>query len=209
MTARKPGVSLCNPPQPAPRPVFIQPDRVLPSFTAATNQVYRGPLHSIAEAYNAHETNICKIRDGGRHGRRYGARADPAHSGPAPRGQDMAQQAMRKRMFQALNLTDAQKQQAKTFMQQAKQNAQPLRTQLRANRAGARRRREGQRRGADPQPRRAAGQPAGPVARHPLGSPGEGLRDPDAGAKGEGRRDARKGPRPHEQRFEKRKANNG
>jgi protein CpxP len=38
------------------------------------------------------------------------------------------------RMFQALDLTDAQKQQTRTFLQQAKQNAQPLMTQLRANR---------------------------------------------------------------------------
>ncbi len=38
------------------------------------------------------------------------------------------------RMFQTLNLTDAQKQQTKTLMQQAKQNAQPLMTQLRTNR---------------------------------------------------------------------------
>jgi protein CpxP len=45
-----------------------------------------------------------------------------------------ARHAMRGKMFQGLNLTDAQKQQAKTFLQQAKQNAQPLATQLRANR---------------------------------------------------------------------------
>lgn len=58
----------------------------------------------------------------------------PATPAQPRAGKIMAQQAMRKRMFQTLNLTDAQKQQAKTFMQQAKQNAQPLRTQLRANR---------------------------------------------------------------------------
>jgi protein CpxP len=45
-----------------------------------------------------------------------------------------ARQAMRGRMMQTLNLSDAQKQQARTFLQQAKQNAQPLMTQLRANR---------------------------------------------------------------------------
>src|SRR4051812_46405967 len=59
------------------------------------------------------------------------APAAPAH----PRaGRMIAGQAMRGRMLQALNLTDAQKQQAKSVMQQAKQNAQPLRTQLKANR---------------------------------------------------------------------------
>jgi Spy/CpxP family protein refolding chaperone len=42
--------------------------------------------------------------------------------------------AMRQRMMKALNLTDAQKQQAKTIFQQAKQNAQPLRDQLKQNR---------------------------------------------------------------------------
>ena len=41
---------------------------------------------------------------------------------------------MRQRMMQALNLTDAQKQQAKTIFQQAKQNAQPLAQQLKQNR---------------------------------------------------------------------------
>ena len=38
------------------------------------------------------------------------------------------------RLGQALNLTDAQKEQAKTIFQQARQAAQPLREQLKANR---------------------------------------------------------------------------
>lgn len=42
--------------------------------------------------------------------------------------------AMHRRMMQALNLTDTQKQQAKQIFQQAKQNAQPLRDQLKQNR---------------------------------------------------------------------------
>jgi Spy/CpxP family protein refolding chaperone len=37
-------------------------------------------------------------------------------------------------MLRALNLTDVQKQQARTFFEQAKQNAQPLTQQLRQNR---------------------------------------------------------------------------
>lgn len=41
--------------------------------------------------------------------------------------------AMRQRMMQALNLTDAQKQQAKAIFQEARQNAQPLRDQLKQN----------------------------------------------------------------------------
>jgi periplasmic protein CpxP/Spy len=60
----------------------------------------------------------------------------PAPAAPEqPRaGRMMARQAMRGRMLRALNLTEAQKQQAKTALQQAKQNAEPLRKQLRANR---------------------------------------------------------------------------
>jgi periplasmic protein CpxP/Spy len=43
--------------------------------------------------------------------------------------------AVRKRMMERLNLTDAQKAQAKAIFQQAKQNAQPLKQQLKQNRA--------------------------------------------------------------------------
>jgi Spy/CpxP family protein refolding chaperone len=42
--------------------------------------------------------------------------------------------AMRQHMMQALNLTDAQKQQAKTIFHDARQKAQPLRDQLKQNR---------------------------------------------------------------------------
>jgi periplasmic protein CpxP/Spy len=42
--------------------------------------------------------------------------------------------AVRQRMMQALNLSDAQKAQAKTIFQQARQNAQPLAQQLKQNR---------------------------------------------------------------------------
>ena len=41
---------------------------------------------------------------------------------------------MGQRLAQALNLSDAQKEQAKTIFQQAKQNAQPLAQQLKQNR---------------------------------------------------------------------------
>jgi len=41
---------------------------------------------------------------------------------------------MRRRMMNALNLTDAQKAQAKTIFQQARQNAEPIRQQLKQNR---------------------------------------------------------------------------
>src|SRR6476620_10342823 len=58
----------------------------------------------------------------------------PAAPAQPHAGRMMARQAMRGKMFQALNLTEAQKQQTKTLMQQAKQNAQPLMTQLRTNR---------------------------------------------------------------------------
>ena len=42
--------------------------------------------------------------------------------------------AMRRHLMEALNLTDAQKQQAKTIFQEARQSAQPLRQELRQNR---------------------------------------------------------------------------
>src|SRR3954453_5463984 len=42
--------------------------------------------------------------------------------------------AVRQRMMQALNLSDAQKAHAKTIFEQAKQNAQPLAQQLKQNR---------------------------------------------------------------------------
>jgi periplasmic protein CpxP/Spy len=42
--------------------------------------------------------------------------------------------AGRRRMMQALNLTDAQKQQAKSIFQQARETAQPLRAQLKQSR---------------------------------------------------------------------------
>jgi protein CpxP len=51
----------------------------------------------------------------------------PQHRGP---GRAFAHQ----RMMQSLNLTDAQKAQAKTIFDQARQSAQPLRTQLQQNR---------------------------------------------------------------------------
>jgi periplasmic protein CpxP/Spy len=41
---------------------------------------------------------------------------------------------LRRRMMRALNLTDTQKQQAKSIFQEARQNAQPLQQQLRQNR---------------------------------------------------------------------------
>jgi Spy/CpxP family protein refolding chaperone len=49
-------------------------------------------------------------------------------------GKRMAKQAMRGRMARALNLTPAQKEQAKAIHQQARQKAQPLAKQLKANR---------------------------------------------------------------------------
>jgi len=58
----------------------------------------------------------------------------PAAPAQPRAGRMMARQAVRGRMLQALNLTDAQKQQTKALMQQARQNAQPLMTQVRANR---------------------------------------------------------------------------
>jgi Spy/CpxP family protein refolding chaperone len=51
---------------------------------------------------------------------------------PQHRGPDRA--AAHQRMMQALNLTDAQKAQAKTIFDEAKQKAQPIRTQLQQNR---------------------------------------------------------------------------
>ena len=77
-------------------------------------------------------------RNSGGSCRRHGPRPDvrtrtrrrsqaPARHGDGLRGR------MRQRMMQALNLTDAQKQQAKAIFQQARQNAQPL-EQLQENR---------------------------------------------------------------------------
>jgi len=55
-----------------------------------------------------------------------------------PAGQGMHSFARRatghRRMMQALNLTDAQKQQAKTIFQQSRQSVQPVRQQLKQNR---------------------------------------------------------------------------
>jgi protein CpxP len=56
--------------------------------------------------------------------------AQPDQTRPATNHRAMA----RRHMFQALNLTPAQKQQAKTIFQQARQTAQPVRDQLRQNR---------------------------------------------------------------------------
>jgi protein CpxP len=58
----------------------------------------------------------------------------PAAPAQPRAGRMMAQHAMRSKIFQSLDLTDAQKQQTKALMQQARQNARPLMTQLRANR---------------------------------------------------------------------------
>ncbi len=56
------------------------------------------------------------------------APAQPAKPGVARRLN------LRRRMTKRLNLTDAQKQQAKTIFQQAKQSAQPVRDQLKQDR---------------------------------------------------------------------------
>ncbi|HUI77925.1 MAG TPA: Spy/CpxP family protein refolding chaperone [Bryobacteraceae bacterium] len=56
----------------------------------------------------------------------------PSPNPPAGRHHFVGQH--RARLTQALNLTDAQKAQAKTIFQQARQTAQPLRDQLKANR---------------------------------------------------------------------------
>jgi Spy/CpxP family protein refolding chaperone len=66
------------------------------------------------------------------------AQTTPAPAPPQPpQGKFRAgmKGAIRKRMMQALNLTDAQKQQAKAMFQQAKQNSSPLREQMKQNRA--------------------------------------------------------------------------
>ncbi len=61
------------------------------------------------------------------------APADPAQP-RAGRAWGAHSGAFRQRMAQALNLSDAQKEQAKAIFQQAKQNAQPLAQQLKQNR---------------------------------------------------------------------------
>lgn len=54
---------------------------------------------------------------------------------PAPGKAAMRPRAvLRRRLLQALNLTDAQKQQAKTIFQQTKQNVQPIAQQAKQNR---------------------------------------------------------------------------
>src|SRR5437870_503209 len=58
--------------------------------------------------------------------------APPA--GKARAGRMGVQRAVRHRMMAALNLTDAQKQQAKTIFEQSKQNAQPIVAQVKQNR---------------------------------------------------------------------------
>jgi periplasmic protein CpxP/Spy len=54
----------------------------------------------------------------------------PAPATPAVRPRGM----VRRRLFKALDLTDAQRQQARTIFQQARQNAQPIQQQLKQNR---------------------------------------------------------------------------
>lgn len=59
----------------------------------------------------------------------------PAQPQPAQQGKMWHHRgAGRQRMLAALNLTDTQKQQAKSVFQQARQQAQPLREQLKQNR---------------------------------------------------------------------------
>jgi protein CpxP len=62
--------------------------------------------------------------------------AQVAPKQPAQHGMhSFARRAMgHQRMIQALNLTDAQKQQAKTIFQQSRQSVQPVRQQLKQNR---------------------------------------------------------------------------
>jgi Spy/CpxP family protein refolding chaperone len=60
------------------------------------------------------------------------APADPAQPRPG-RAWNARRGAVRQRMIQALNLTDAQKQQAKAIFQQARQNSQTLAQQLKQN----------------------------------------------------------------------------
>jgi len=63
------------------------------------------------------------------------AQAPAAPAQPAPGKAWRARAgAFRQHMFQALNLTDAQKEQAKTIFQQARQTAQPVSEQLKQNR---------------------------------------------------------------------------
>jgi len=60
--------------------------------------------------------------------------AQQAAPTPQPAPARPVRAAIRRRVMQALNLTDAQKQQAKTIFQQARQNAQPIAAQLQQNR---------------------------------------------------------------------------
>lgn len=62
------------------------------------------------------------------------AQTPGAPAQPRPGKMWAKQGAVRGRMLRQLNLTDAQKQQARTVFQQAKQNAEPLVKQLRENR---------------------------------------------------------------------------
>jgi Spy/CpxP family protein refolding chaperone len=63
--------------------------------------------------------------------------APPAHSGSDQARMERRAQ-MHQKMMQELNLTDAQKAQAKTIFQGAREKAQPLRTQLRTDREAMR-----------------------------------------------------------------------
>ncbi len=58
----------------------------------------------------------------------------PGMMGHGMMARGMGRGMMRQRLMQALNLTDAQKQQAKAIFQEARQNAQPLAQQLKDNR---------------------------------------------------------------------------
>ena len=63
------------------------------------------------------------------------AQSPSAPAQPSPAKPPFARRAaMRRHLMEALNLTDAQKQQAKTIFQEARQSAQPLRQELRQNR---------------------------------------------------------------------------
>ena len=53
---------------------------------------------------------------------------------PAPAHTPSRRAAVRQRLMQALNLTDSQKQQAKTIFQQARETTKPIREQLKQNR---------------------------------------------------------------------------
>lgn len=59
--------------------------------------------------------------------------ANPTQA-PAGKARVMRRAMVRGRMLKALNLTDAQKTQAKAIFQQAKQSTQPVRQQLKQNR---------------------------------------------------------------------------